>query len=182
MYYIVQPSSNVGQAYVYGFQGGTTWTQLGQTIQGISGGDEFGSSVSMSNDGTMIAIGSDNNSSNRGHVRVFAYANNYWAQLSTSIGGKTVSSRAGIHALSGDGTTLIQSNNTYNSVYGINKTLAVNAPMTSISGNLIVIGAISVNSLDISTNHVYSSNGYSYKMFGTDISSTVMKEYYSDVT
>ena len=174
--------SNIGQAYVYGHQGGTTWTQLGQTIQGISGGDEFGSSVAISNDGSIISIGSDNNSSNRGHVRVFAYANNYWAQVSASISGKSSTSRAGIHALSGDGTTLIQSNNIYNSVYGINKTLAVNSPMTTISGNLIVMGNISVNSLDISTNHVYSSNGYSYKMFNSDISSAIMKEYYSDVT
>ena len=173
---------NIGRAYVYGFQGGTTWTQLGQTIQGISGGDEFGSSVSMSNDGTIIAVGSDNNSSNRGQVRIFAYANNYWTQISNAIDGKTASSRAGIHALSGDGTTLIQSNNSYSSVYGINKTLAVNAPMTSISGNLLVLGNISVNSLDISTNHSYSSNGYSYKMFGSDLNTAIMKEYYSNVS
>jgi hypothetical protein len=185
MYYIIQPLNTgqaTGRAYVYGYQGGTTWTQLGQAIQGISGGDEFGSNVAISNDGSIISIGSDNNSSNRGHVRVFAYANNYWNQVSASINGKTSTSRAGIHALSGDGTTLIQSNNTYNSVYGINKTLAVNSPMTTISGNLIVLGNISVNSLDISTNHVYATNGYSYKMFNSDISSAIMKEYFSDVT
>jgi hypothetical protein len=181
MYYIIQPL-NTGRAYVYGYQGGTTWTQLGQAIMGISSGDEFGSSVSMSNDGSIISIGSDNNSSNRGHVRVFAYANNYWNQVSASISGKTTTSRAGIHALSGDGTTLIQSNNTYNSIYGINKKLTLNAPMTTISGNLLVLNNISVNSLDISTNHIYSSNGYSYKMFGSDLSSAIMKEYYSDVT
>ena len=179
---IVQPSINIGRAYVYGFQGGTSWTQLGQTIQGISGGDEFGSSVSISNDGTIISVGSDNNSSNRGHVRVFAYANNYWNQVSNTLSGKTASSKAGIHALSGDGTTLIQSNNTYNSVYGINKTLVLNAPMTTISGNLIVLGNISVNSLGISINHSYSSNGYSYKIFESSLNSAIMKEYYSDVT
>jgi hypothetical protein len=174
--------SNIGQAYVYTYAGGTTWTQLGQTIQGISGGDEFGSSVAISNDGSIISIGSDNNSSNRGHVRVFVNANNYWAQVSSSISGKTSTSRAGIHALSGDGTTLIQSNNTYNSVYGINKTLGLNAPMTTISGNLLVLGNITANSLDISTNHVYSNNGYSYKIFNSELNTAIMKEYYSDVT
>ena len=181
VYMTTSRATNIGQAYVYSYVGGTTWTQLGQTIQGISGGDEFGSSVSMSNDGTIIAVGSDNNSSNRGQVRIFAYANNYWTQISNAIDGKTASSRAGIHALSGDGTTLIQSNNTYNSVYGINKTLAVNAPITTISGNLLVLGNISVNSLDISTNHSYATNGYSYKMFGSDLNTAIMKEYYSDV-
>jgi hypothetical protein len=173
---------NTGRTYVYGHQGGTTWTQLGQAIQGISGGDEFGSSVAMSNDGSIVSIGSDNNSSNRGHVRVFVNANNYWAQVSSSISGKSSTSRAGIHALSGDGTTLIQSNNTYNSVYGINKTLGLNAPMTTISGNLLVLGNITANSLDISTNHVYSNNGYSYKIFNSELNTAIMKEYYSDVT
>ena len=173
---------NVGQAYVYSYVGGTTWTQIGQAIQGLSGGDEFGSSVSISNDGSIISVGSDNNSSNRGHVRVFLYANNYWNQVSNTLSGKTASSKAGIHALSGDGTTLIQTNNTYNSVYGINKTLVLNAPMTTISGNLIVLGNISVNSLDISINHSYSSNGYSYKIFESSLNTAIMKEYYSDVT
>ena len=182
------PGNNSGQVYRY--QGETTWTQLGQTLVGISGGDEFGASVAISNDGTIISIGSDNNSNNRGHVRVFAYANNYWNQVSNVLSGKTATSKAGIHALSGDGTTLIQSNNTYNTVYGINKTLAVNAPMTTISGNLIVMGNISVNSLVIAStianyrdisNHIYMSNGYSYKNFESDLSSAIMKEYYSDV-
>ena len=174
-----------GTAWVYRYQSGTTWTQLGQTLLGISGGDDFGSSVAISNDGTIISVGSDNNSNNRGHVKVFAYANNYWNQVSNTLSGKSASSKAGLHALSGDGTTLIQSNNTYNSVYGINKTLALNAPMTSISGNLLVLGNISVNSLDISdisTNHFYRSDGYSYKRFESDISNAVMKEYYSDVS
>ena len=173
---------NQGSIWTYEYKGNSIWSQIGQAIQGISGGDEFGSSVSISNDGTIISAGSNNFSSNNGHVRVFAYANNYWNQVSNAIDGKTASSRAGIHALSGDGTTLIQSNNTYNSVYGINKTLAVNAPLTTISGNLIVMGAISVNSLDISRTHIYSNNGYSYKICDLSLSTAIMKEYYSDVT
>ena len=174
-----------GTAWVYRYQSGTTWTQLGQTLLGISGGDDFGSSVAISNDGTIISVGSDNNSNNRGQVRVFAYANNYWNQVSNTLSGKSASSKAGLHALSGDGTTLIQSNNTYNSVYGINKTLTLNSPTTTISGNLLVMGVISVKSLDISDisrNHSYSTNGYSYKVFESDISNAVMKEYFTDVS
>ena len=180
-------SSNIGQAYVYGFQGGTTWTQLGQAIQGISGGDEFGSSVSMSNNGTIIAVGSDNNSSNRGQVRVFAYANNYWYQVSNAINGKTVSSKAGMHALSGDGTTLIQSNNTYNSVYGMNKPLAFvpsNTTInTTISGDLAVTGRTILKSFRISNNHNFdvSINGYSsHYLASSDISASIV-DYYSNV-
>jgi hypothetical protein len=181
MYYKAR-SLNVGQAYVYGYVGVTTWTQLGQTIQGISGGNEFGSNVNISNDGTIISVGSNDISSNRGYVNVYKYVNNYWTQISNTLNGNVATFKAGLHALNGDGTTLIQSNNYYYSVYGINKLLTLNSPMTTISGNLIVMGSMSVNSLDISTNHVYSSNGYSYKMFNSDISTTIMKEYYSDVT
>ena len=173
---------NLGQVYVYRFQVGTTWTQLGQAIQGISGNNEFGSNVAISNDGTIISVGTNDISSNRGYVNVYKYVNNYWRQISNTLNGKVLSFKAGIHALSGDGTTLIQSNNTYNSVYGINKLLALNSPITSISGNLIVIGATSINSLDISRNHSYSTNGYSYKVFESSLSNAIMKEYYSDVS
>jgi hypothetical protein len=177
---------NVGQAYVYGYQGGTNWTQLGQAILGLSGGDEFGSSVSMSNDGTLISIGSNNY--NRGQVRVFSYVNNYWYQLSNSINGKTSSSRAGIHALSGDGRTLIQSNNTYNSVYGVNRSLAFTPSTTSninttISGDLIVGGKAYLKSFRISNKHNFdvSINGYSSHYLAlTDVSASIV-EYYSDV-
>jgi hypothetical protein len=183
MYYKVRAQQvNVERAYVYGHQGGTTWTQLGQTIREISGGIEFGSSVNISNDGTIISVGTNDISSNRGYVNVYKYVNNYWTLIGNTINGKVATSKAGVHALAGDGTTLIQSNANYYSVYGINKTLALNSPATTISGNLIVIGNAAFNSLDISRNHSYSSNGYSYKVFESPLTSAIMKEYYSDVT
>jgi len=181
MYYKVRVQ-NVGPVYVYGHQGGTTWTQLGQTLLGISGGNEFGSSVNISNDGTIISVGTNDISSNRGYVNVYKYVNNYWTLISNTINGKVATFKAGLNALNGDGTTLIQSNNSYYSVYGINKLLTLNSPTTTISGNLIVLGGSAFNSLDISTNHVYSSNGYSYKMFNSVQATSIMKEYYSDVT
>ena len=177
---------NVGQAYVYSYVGGTTWTQIGQAIQGISGGDEFGSNVSTSNDGSTIVVGgrfsADNNS--RCNIRVFKNNNNSWIQLGQTFNGLVNNSiLAYNHAFSGDGATLIHNlGNQSSRVYGINKTLVLNAPMTTISGNLIVLGNISANSLDISINHSYSSNGYSYKIFESPLSSAIMKEYYSDVT
>lgn len=181
MYYKTRLLS-IGQAYVYGYVGGTNWTQLGQTLVGISGGNEFGSSVAISNDGTIISVGTNDISLNRGYVNVYKYVDNYWRQISNTLNGKVLSFKTGLNALSGDGTTLFQSNNNYYSVYGINKILALNSPATSISGNLIVIGATSVNSLDISRNHSYSTNGYSYKVFESSQTTAIMKEYYSDVT
>jgi hypothetical protein len=179
---------NQGSIYTYEYAGsGTTWRQLGQIIHGISGGDEFGSSVSMSNDGTLISVGSNNNNYNRGQVRVFAYVNNYWYQLSNSINGKISNSKAGIHALSGDGRTLIQTNNTYNSVYGLNRSLAfipsTTTISTTISGDLAVTGKAYLKSFRISNKHNFdvSINGYSsHYLATTDISASIV-DYYSNV-
>ena len=179
---------NQGSIWTYEYAGtGTTWKQLGQSIHGISGGDEFGSSVSMSDDGTIISAGSNNYNSNRGYVRVFTYINNNWYQLDNILNGKTATSMAGINALSGDGTTLIQSNNTYNSVYGINKNL-VFVPLTTtinttISGDLAIIGRTYLKSFKISNKFAFDTSGAGYSsnyLASTDISASIV-DYYSNV-
>ena len=177
---------NIGQASVYGYQGGTTWSQIGQTITGISGGDEFGSNLSISNDGSTIVIGgrysADNNS--RCNLMVFKNYNNYWIQVGQTFNGLVNNSILAInHVLSGDGTTLFHNlGNQSSRVYGINKTLVLNTPITTISGNLVVLCNTSVNSLDISRNHIYTSSGYNYKVFDLSSTTASMKEYYSNVT
>ena len=50
------------------------WKQLGSDIDGEAAGDNSGNSVSMSSDGTIVAIGAkynDGNGNNAGHVRVY---------------------------------------------------------------------------------------------------------------
>ena len=66
---------NAGHVRVYKNQSGT-WTQVGQDIDGDVTGGWYGSSVSLSSDGSIVAIGApENNGSNSlvdaGHVRVF---------------------------------------------------------------------------------------------------------------
>ena len=66
-----------------GFQN-ELWTQLGADIDGEAGGDQFGQSVSLSSDGTIVAIGAsfnDGTASNAGHVRVYQYSSDLWTQL-----------------------------------------------------------------------------------------------------
>ena len=48
-----------------------TWTQVGADIDGEAAGDRSGRSVSMSSDGTRVAIGAPYNDGT-GHVRVYA--------------------------------------------------------------------------------------------------------------
>ncbi|CAK0857914.1 unnamed protein product [Prorocentrum cordatum] len=65
--------SNSGHVRVFGLSG-NTWSQLGQDIDGEASGDLSGTSVSLSSDGSRVAIGAiynDGAGSNSGHVRVF---------------------------------------------------------------------------------------------------------------
>ena len=76
-----------GHVRVYEYASGA-WTQLGADIDGEDAGDSSGSSVSMSSDGSRVAIGSqsnDGNGSNSGHVRIYEYANSAWTQLGADI-------------------------------------------------------------------------------------------------
>ena len=65
--------TNSGHVRVFEFNG-TNWVQIGQDIDGEAAGDQSGSSVSLSSDGSIIAVAAflnDGNGSNSGHVRVF---------------------------------------------------------------------------------------------------------------
>jgi hypothetical protein len=64
---------DAGHVRVYNFDG-SSWTQLGLDIEGEAKGDESGTRVSLSKDGSTVAImawANDGNGSNAGHVRVF---------------------------------------------------------------------------------------------------------------
>jgi len=53
------------------------WNQLGADIDGESAGNQSGKSVSLNSDGTIVAIGAENNygvnGSSSGHVRIYKY-------------------------------------------------------------------------------------------------------------
>ena len=58
-------------------------TLLGSDIDGENAGDQSGSSVSLSSDGTRVAIGAYANDGNKGHVRVYE---NSGGKVTTPIG------------------------------------------------------------------------------------------------
>jgi VCBS repeat-containing protein len=70
-------SINAGHVRVYRYNG-TSWSQLGFDIDGEAAGDFSGSSVTLSSDGQMVAIGAPLNDSggiNAGHVAVYDLSN-----------------------------------------------------------------------------------------------------------
>ncbi|MGB0430857.1 MAG: choice-of-anchor D domain-containing protein, partial [Bacteroidia bacterium] len=80
---------SIGHVRVYEYNSG--WSQLGSDINGEAYGDQSGVSVSLSGNGTRVAIGSIVNKGgtanyNVGHVRVFEYSTT-WSQLGADIDG-----------------------------------------------------------------------------------------------
>jgi SprB repeat/FG-GAP repeat len=86
------------------------WTQVGSDINGEAAGDRSGTSVSLSSDGTRVAIGADfndGNGFNAGHVRVYEESGEVWSQVGSDIDGEADSDLFGFSvSLSSDGTRL----------------------------------------------------------------------------
>jgi hypothetical protein len=96
-----------GYARVYENQLGT-WVKVVQDIIGESLLDRLGESISLSLDGSIIAIGvpySDNNGSNSGHVRVYENQSGTWVQVGQDIDGEVAGDLSGVSVnLSSDGS------------------------------------------------------------------------------
>lgn len=84
--------------------------QLGQTINGEASGDRFGESISLSSNGTIVAIGgnyNDDNGSNSGHVRVYENIEGVWIQIGQDIHGEAAGDQfGGAVSLSSNGSIL----------------------------------------------------------------------------
>lgn len=93
--------SDAGLVKIYNYIGGT-WTQIGSNIAGENSGDSFGESVSLSSDGSTVAIGAPNNNGNgtqSGHVQIFHNTSGTWTQIGSDIEGEAAGDLSG-HAVS----------------------------------------------------------------------------------
>ncbi|MFT4875950.1 MAG: Flp pilus assembly pilin Flp [Bacteroidia bacterium] len=96
-----------GHVRVYGNISGN-WTQIGSDIDGEAAYDYSGNTVSLSSDGSIVAIGADcnfGNDSNSGYVRVYKNTSGTWTQIGSDINGEEDGDRSGISiSLSNDGS------------------------------------------------------------------------------
>ena len=87
-----------------------TWQPLGSSLDGAGAGDNFGYSVALSDDGTILAVGAwanDAGGNNAGHVRVFAWVGTDWTQRGNDVLGSSPGDRFGDSvSLSTDGSIL----------------------------------------------------------------------------
>lgn len=106
------PSTLGGHARVYRLMAGQ-WVQLGNTIAGEASGDQFGFSLDLNATGNRLIVGGRNNSgngNNSGHVRVFEFQNDDWAQLGDDIDGDLTNDRLGTGvSINADGTIIAAS-------------------------------------------------------------------------
>ena len=73
------------------FSGYADWEQIGQEIDGEAAADYLITSVSLSADGSVVAIGAygnDGNGIDAGHVRVYTLDNGTWVQTGQDIDGE----------------------------------------------------------------------------------------------
>ena len=112
-YYNDGNGSLSGHVRIYAWNSATSaWEQQGADIDGEAADDRSGSSVSLSSDGTTVAIGAiwnDGNGSYSGHVRIYAWnsATSAWEQQGADIDGEAASDASGYSvSLSSDGTTV----------------------------------------------------------------------------
>ncbi|QNI60182.1 putative cadherin domain-containing protein [Synechococcus sp. BIOS-U3-1] len=106
--------NNSGHARVYDISGSRE-KQLGDDINGTTGGQQLGGSVSLSSNGQRLAVGAqyaDGTHSNSGRVTIFDYnsSSDSWTKVGSYIKGVATGDRAsaGITglSLSGDGKTV----------------------------------------------------------------------------
>ncbi|MDP4998003.1 MAG: hypothetical protein NWQ41_03480, partial [Saprospiraceae bacterium] len=85
----------------------SVFSQVGFDIDGEAAFDQSGFSVSLSSDGTVVAIGAydnDDAGTNVGHVRVYAWNGSSWVQRGTDIDGEAAFDQSGFSvSLSSDG-------------------------------------------------------------------------------
>ncbi len=134
---------DVGHVRVYEYNG-SNWIQIGNDIDGEANGDYSGHSVSLSSDGSIVAIGAymnDGNGTNAGHVRVYENIGGNWIQIGNDIDSEASGDNSGYSvSLSSDGSIV-----------------AIGAPFNN--GNGTYVGHV----------RVYENIGGNWTQIGNDI-------------
>lgn len=130
------------------------WFQMGQDLDGEFDGDNSGWSISLSENGLVIAIGAPNNEgvgTDGGHVRVYSFNGSQWLQVGNDI----------------DGSKMIGSSV---SISGNGKVLAVGAPFdNSVKGNVKIYrlnGSIWILEKEFIGFNIGDQKGYSLSLSG----------------
>lgn len=142
---------NSGHVRVFEWNG-QSWEQLGSDIDGVNSEDRAGWGVSISSDGSTVAVGSrlfDGSGSSSGHVRVFTWTGTTWAQRGNDIVGEAAGDLSGISV------------------------------SLSVEGNIVAIGAPWNDGNGFRAGHarVYLWTGQYWDQLGSDIDGEMAQDY-----
>ena len=140
-------SSEKGVTNVYNYNATTgQWPPLGPTISGVDASERSGYSVSLSADGTTVAVGAYEFNSSRGVARVYKYnaTTDKWPQLGQNILGVGTSEMSGYSvSISADGNTVAVGAYNYNG-WGVARIYKYNATTdqwTQLTPNILGDGS-----------------------------------------
>jgi hypothetical protein len=176
--------TNSGHVRVYAESGGL-WTQVGSDIDGEAANDFFGHSVSMSSDGTRVAIGAilnDGNGSNSGHVRVYTESGGVWNQAGSDIDGEAVGDQSGYAvSMSSDGSRVVigapfNTSAGHVRVYSESNGWTTYLPDLTVSGitkastdgDIVAVGTNVYSKQSVTTNAEYTFNASGSSFSGTE--------------
>lgn len=102
-------SDSVNETFVKTlFNSGLYYNETYPSISGKSNTGSFGHHISLSNDGSVIAIGNTGQNSNAGIIEFYTPNNGDWVEMSNPIQGIAVEEKVGeMFELSGDGTKVV---------------------------------------------------------------------------
>ncbi len=191
---------NSGHVRVFENQSGT-WVQIGQNIEGEAEGDRSGISVSLSADGSIVAIGAQLNDGNgiiSGHVRIYENLNGTWIQIGQDIDGEAAEDASGESiSLSADGSIVaigaqLNDGSGFNSghvrIYEnqngtwtqigqdidadeTNNKLGRSVSL-SANGNIVAINLIGIDEFGFDSVRVYENQNSVWTQIGDDINGT----------
>lgn len=99
-------SNQKGRARVYNYND-VKWEKIGKDIIGQKDGDRCGFSVSLSDNGNIVSIGSRlSGNTDNGSVRIFKNNSNTWSQIGKTIVGNSHNNKGYSVSLSNNGNTL----------------------------------------------------------------------------
>jgi hypothetical protein len=191
--------ANSGHVRIYQWDG-AAWIQRGNDIDGEAGYDYSGKSVSLSADGTIVAIGTDQNDGNgvnSGHVRIYQWNETQWIQRGQDIDGEaeydfsgssvTLSTDGNIVAIGAYGNDGNGANSGHVRIYQWNETQWIqrgndidgeaasdesgSSVSLSADGNIVAIGARGNDGNGVNSGHVriYQWNETQWIQRGNDI-------------
>lgn len=139
-YRTISNSNYIGSVQTFTWNG-TQWTEFGTRITGQASADRFGSSVSLSNDGSTLAIGAQEVNGAESAVLVFRKDTSSWVSKGLPILGLLNDLSSGMCSLNPDGSIIGVGFQWTNTISGVAKVFQWNGNnWTQMGANIVPTG------------------------------------------